>query len=293
MNNQPTQLVFKSMRRLRHANREEQLADARKSPYFWWWSYLRLSKDYWWLCHRSSQICQDERLRKVRRDFGNVYSMPFDEWWLEFGCHLFAEQVALPSVRQIDLRRLDISPNTDDHIVLEIPLRLTERTITRQVLKLVREHENREVKRVSNARRPLCKLTGVRLDVLQIAQQVWQRHYETRFADTPVGIGQAKGSKTLYQIGLEFRLVKSCMPRPGDSIEIARKKVNGMKVGVSRMLNRANCLIANAEIGLFPCFDTVEQQKRWPRRNQAAFDEAITAGLWRPLFDANDVLTEP
>ena len=118
--------VFKSMRRFRHRNREEQLADARKSPYFWWWSYLRLSKDYWWLCQRSTQICQDERLRKMRRDFGDVYSMQFDEWWLEHGCHLFAEQIALPSVRQIDLRKLDISPNTDDHIVVEIPLRLTE-----------------------------------------------------------------------------------------------------------------------------------------------------------------------
>ena len=169
----------------------------------------------------------------------------------------------------------------------------TERTITRQVLNLLRTHENREVKRTSSAIRPLNKLTGIRMDVLQIAYQVWQRHYETRKKVETVAIGELKGEKSLYQIGLEFRLVKSCMPVTGDSYEIRRKKVNGMKVGVSRMLRRANSLIANAEIGLFPCFDTVKPQKRWGPKNQAAMDESINAGLWRPLFDANDVLNVP
>ncbi len=293
MENLERQPIFKGTRRLRHVNREEQLADARRSPYFWWWSYLRLSKDYWWLCERSSQHCWDERLRKMRSDFGNVYSLPFDEWWLERGCHLFAEKMALPHARQIDLRRLDISPNTNDHIVIEIPLRLTERTISRQVLALVRAHENREIERISSARRQLCKLTGIRMDVIQIGHQVWQRHYETRLPVQPDAVGQLKGAKSLYQIGLEMGLVGSCKPKAGDSIEIVRKKVNGMKVGVSRMLRRANLLIANAEIGLFPSFSNVETVKRWPLKNQAAFDEAIKAGLWRPLFDANDVLATP
>lgn len=61
-----------------------------------------------------------------------------------------------------------------------------------------------------------------------------------------------KAPKSLYQIGKELRLVKTCMPVATDNAKKATVRVNGMKVAVSRMLSRANNLAANAAVGVFP-----------------------------------------
>ena len=55
-----------------------------------------------------------------------------------------------------------------------------------------------------------------------------------------------------------------------------------MKVAVSRMLVRADALIANAEIGKFPSFDKVEPRKRWTEEQQQELDAAIARGEWQP-----------
>jgi hypothetical protein len=46
MDQQDTEQVFKGMRRFRYVRPDVLLDDAKQSPYFWWWAYLRLSKDY-------------------------------------------------------------------------------------------------------------------------------------------------------------------------------------------------------------------------------------------------------
>lgn len=63
------------------------------------------------------------------------------------------------------------------------------------------------------------------------------------------------------------------MPAATDNLERAAKRVNGMKVAVSRMLSRANYLEQNSAIGIFPSL-------------QAPIDPII----WRPLFNANETL---
>ena len=72
-----------------------------------------------------------------------------------------------------------------------------------------------------------------------------------------------KGTKSLYQFGKDMRLVASCMPKPNDSRDRAAKKVNGMKVAVSRMLLRANNLIENAAIGTFPLIQLCKEPIIW------------------------------
>jgi hypothetical protein len=97
-----------------------------------------------------------------------------------------------------------------------------------------------------------------------------------------------QGSKSLYQIGKELRLVRTCMPQPTDNVERAAKRVNGMKVAVSRMLARANNLAANAATGVFPSVQPVSAPIVWRPVQQRKLDEAIAAGLWKPMFEAND-----
>jgi hypothetical protein len=287
MDQQDTAQVFKGMRRFKYVRTDVLLDDAKQSPYFWWWAYLRLSKDYWWVCQCQGKA-DDPRLRSTYRDFGDVFTMPFEDWWRKQGNDLFAERIAPPEVRELDRINMRLSPGMSSHLLLEIPLNMTEATIVKQVKKILRNHPSREVERRSSAKRPLAKFTGIRKDLLQIAHMTWRMHWESRDPTQTYRIGQIQGSKSLYQIGKELRLVKTCMPQATDNVERAAKRVNGMKVAVSRMLARANYLAENAAIGVFPSVQPVSTPILWRLMQQQKMAEAIAAGLWQPLFETTD-----
>ncbi len=289
MNQQDEELRFKGMRRFRYKNREDLLQDARKGPHFWWWSYLRISKEYWWACQRKGSV-DDPRLRSMYGDFGDVYAMPFEQWWNKRGVGLFYEQLAMPEVRALDRHNLEFSRGSREHLLLEIPLHLTEKTIISQVRKHLRQHPERKVERISHAERPLAKLIGIKQEVIEIAHQVWKLHHESRIPAKKADIGEIQGTKSLYQIGKELRLVKTCMPVATDNDKKAAVRVNGMKVAVSRMLSRANNLAANAAVGVFPSVQAPAKPVVWRRLAQERLDAAVAQGLWLPLFEENQTL---
>jgi hypothetical protein len=281
-------LVFKGMRRLRY-RRDESLDAALMAPHYWWWAYLRLSKDYWWVCQRNG-VADDPRLREMYRDFGKVYEMTFEQWWDRRGIDLFREKVDFQKVRVLSPDNLQLSKPVDRHLLLEIPINLTERTIISKVREHLRAHPNRQVVRQNTSERKLAKLVGIRRDVIESAFAVWRVYDQSRDGRQVEKIGQAQGSKSLYQIGKELRLVKTCMPAATDDKERAAKRVNGMKVAVSRMLSRANNLIANAAVGTFPSVQPLKAPIVWRPVQQQRLDEAVAAKRWRPLFDANETL---
>jgi hypothetical protein len=289
MNQQDEELRFKGMRRFRYKNRDDLLKDAKRGPHFWWWNYLRISKDYWWACQRKGLV-DDPRLRSMHRDFGDVYSMTFDQWWNKRGIGLFYEQMAMAEVRALDKHKLELTRGSKEHLLLEIPLHLTEKTIISQVRKYLRQHPQLLVERISHAERKLAKLIGIRQDVIEVAYQVWQLHFEHHDSSKTYAVGETQGSKSLYQLGKELRLVKSCMPAATDDAKKAAMRVNGMKVAVSRMLARANNLAVNAGVGVFPSVQAPAEPISWKRIPQQRMDEAIAKGLWRPLFNENEVL---
>lgn len=289
MNQQDEEQVFKGMRRFRYQRPDVLLADAKQSPYYWWWAFLRLSKDYWWVCQCQGKA-DDARLRGMYRDFGDVFTMDFEQWWRSKGQLLFAERLSPPEVRELDRVNMRLSPGMSSHLLLEIPLNLTEATIIKQIKKLLRNHPSREVQRVSSAKRPLAKFTGLRKDLLQLAHMTWQMHWQSRDPTQTYRIGQVQGSKSLYQIGKELRLVRTCMPQVTDNAERAAKRVNGMKVAVSRMLVRANHLAANAAVGVFPCVQPLSTPILWRPTQQRKMAEAVAAGLWQPMFETNPSL---
>lgn len=84
--------------------------------------------------------------------------------------------------------------------------------------------------------------------------------------------------------------MRTCMPQATDDKERATKRVNGMKVAVSGMLTRANNLIENATVGTFPSIQTIKEPIVWRTVQQQRLEEALSAGQWRPLFDAADTV---
>jgi hypothetical protein len=224
------------------------------------------------------------------RDFGDVFTMDFEQWWRSKGQALFAERIAPPEVRELDRINIRLSPGLSSHLLLEIPLNLTEATIIKQIKELLRYHPTREVERRSSAKRPLAKFTGIRKDLLQIAHMTWRMHWESRDPTQTYRIGQIQGSKSFYQIGKELRLVKTCMPQATDNVERAAKRVNGIKVATSRILVRANNLAANAAIGVFPGVQPLDTPIVWRPAQLQKMAEAVAAGLWHPMFNADDTL---
>jgi hypothetical protein len=292
MNEQHEQQVFKGMRQFRYYRPDVVLKDAISSPYYWWWTYLRLSKDYWWTCELKGAVT-DARLRGMYRDFGNVFEMTFEQWWQRHGSELFAERLSPPQVRGLDRNQLRLSPGVTSHLLLEIPLHLTEATIVKQVKQLLRQHPNREVARRSSALRPLAKFTGIRKDLLQIAHMTWRLHTQSRDPAKTYKIGEVQGTKSLYQIGKQLRLVKTCMPVPTDNAERAAKRVNGMKVAVLRMLKRAQALMDNAAVGVFPSMKPVAEPVKWTARQREAMAAAVASGAFKPLFDDVQTRSQP
>ena len=286
MNENNEELIFKGMRQLRYKRNDDMLRDVLRSPYYWWWAFLRLSKDFWWVCQRRGAV-DDLRLKGMYRDFGNVYELTFEEWFLRRGKRLLSEQLALPSVRKLSPANLELSRPLGQHLILEIPLNMTEKSIISQVRKQLRNHPEREVERISTAKRKLAKLIGIRQDVIESAYAVWKLHYESRDGRVVEKVGQAHGTKSFYQIGKELRLVRSCLPVATDNQERAAKRVNGMKVAVSRMLTRAKNLIDNAAIGVFPSIQPNKDEIEYSPVQLLRMNEALASG-WRPLFDPND-----
>jgi hypothetical protein len=223
------------------------------------------------------------------RDFGNVYEMTFQEWFLRRGKRLLSEELALPSVRKLVATNLELSRPLERHLILEIPLNMTEKSIISQVRNQLRIHPDREVERISTAKRKLAKLIGIRQDVIESAYSVWKLHHESRDGRVVGKIGQSHGSKSLYQIGKELRLVRSCMPVATDNRERAAKRVNGMKVAVSRMMTRANNLIENAAIGVFPSIQPLKGEIEYSTSQLTRMLEVVDHN-WRPLFDPNSIL---
>ncbi len=115
-------------------------------------------------------------------------------------------------------------------------------------------------------------------------------HWESRDLTESYKIGYEQGSKSLYQIGKELRLVRTCMPVVTDNAERAAKRVNCMKVAVWRMLARATHLAQNAAAGTFPSVQPMTEPIVWRRTQQQRLEEAVAAGQWLPLFDAAHTL---
>jgi hypothetical protein len=85
-------------------------------------------------------------------------------------------------------------------------------------------------------------------------------------------------------------LSKPVCQRPLTIQKKAAMRMNGMKVAVSRMLSRANHLVANASVGVFPSVQAPAEPIVWRRVTQQRLDSALAQGPWRPLFDENEVL---
>jgi len=102
------------------------------SPYYWWFMFLRLNKDYEVTCKANGKgKCAD-----LYKDFGDVYKTNFKDWW-NARVHLFAEPRAGYRM-QIAKKEDELAPfNNEEVINLVVPLTWSRRVLKKRFSELV------------------------------------------------------------------------------------------------------------------------------------------------------------
>lgn len=269
--NQPVEHLLKGAPRLRFRNAEDSLEAVREGVHRWWWEFLRLSKPYWLVCQTSQRprvATRDSELARVYRRFGDVYNCTFDEWWLDRGSWVFREREQFPKVKEV-ARRPSERPTQHmaaDHIWVDIPLKLSRRTIQRQLGRILDAYDELRLSNRLEMSTSEFKLNPVqfRLHTLRRIYEVHSLHRELVVKPRALRAlnqhADLRRPADLFRIGKLLRVSPSNESLLGFPDEVAQRK-NRMRACVGRMLKRGELLIANVEQGVFPSFKPVDPQQ--------------------------------
>lgn len=232
----PNKLIPRSFRRPLPIN--EELKEARKSPAYWWYQALRLNDEYRYCCQHDGK----GELSATYRDFGDVYEMEFDRWWMRHGRKIFTETKPFKKVRQVETaQQLEKTSWDKNKLIIEIPLTLRRQTAMRQVGKLVKKaYEGRviDVMAQSTARRKIIK-NKMRMSTVEQLLRVLE-------------IRLNNPTMTLNQVGVKAGIELDLMARNKEEVITVAMERRRMTIAVGRLLNQARNLVTNAGQGKFP-----------------------------------------
>jgi hypothetical protein len=252
----------KGMDYFRHTSMESEIIDASTSIRRWWWEYLKLSKDYWLVCQTSTfgmPATIDKKLAKLYEDFGDIYTVKFEDWWRRTGSYLFAEQSDPPSVEQITSAQSSKSGNRAGKILVEIPLQLSRETVQVQINRILDQYSDERPRNrleTSTSRYPIEPVLS-RLNVIKQAHEVYCLHRE--IVEKPkalarLGLRNDMSTRaeeaSLFRIGKIYGLSPQNANLIGE-VDVRVRKANLMRREVRRVLDRAITLIHHVERGRF------------------------------------------
>ncbi len=219
-----------------------------RSPYYWWWAYLKRNQDYLACCEQEGR----GSLAGLYADFGDVRNEDFRTWWgapSDKGVHLFAEQPLNLSVQRIDPLQVPMPLVRDGVLFVAVNMELGKRRLQQKFAELLaKAHEGKRGRRAlkassSSARYPLHRnFTAHNLKVMLSV-----------FDAVELNKSMPKTNRlTLWQIGESLKLVPTAMPHKWDNAYDTRKKHATMTMTVSRYYKEASVIIANTSKGQFP-----------------------------------------
>jgi hypothetical protein len=219
-----------------------------RSPYYWWWAFLRRSADYISCCERGGV----GELAALYADFGDVRSDDFRSWWgapNNKGEYLFAEEALELSVQKIDTAD-DLSKRWGCNVLyVAVNMDLGRRHLQQKFADLLQtEHKGKRGRKslqsaASTARYPLHR------NFTQHSLKVMLDAYDAVVANDALPKEQRK---PLWAIGESLKLVPNAMPHKWDNHYDTRKKHATMTMTVSRYVKQARAIIANTAKGQFP-----------------------------------------
>lgn len=283
--------LLKGLPRVRFRDTKDSLQLAREGVHRWWWETLRLSKPYWLVCQTTKERgaqTQDRELARVYRAFGNIHDCTFEKWWEDRGSWVFREQERFPRVKEVARRPIErtASMPQPDQAWVSIPLKLSRRTIQRQLGKILDTYDEQRLNNRLEMSTSKFKLNPVqyRLHTLRMMHEVHSLHRE--LIDKPAALKAMKKAAEfdrladLFRIGALLKVSPSNESLRGDAEEIFKRQ-NRMRASVSRLLKRMQLLIANVEHGAFPSFKPVVTGERARFSNaQLEMHQALEEQWW-------------
>jgi len=269
--------LYPQLSRGRYSSRRSEIAAAKRSLYYMWWKYLRLSEDYWWVCHFDGK-CKDNTLNATYKKFGNVFTDKFEQWWESNGEKLFAFKVDPPKVERMDVREFHRSMDLNYEILL-VPKYLTKSEIAKQVQQVMAEHEPSPLPKQFKYDLSVSDTRGMKRNVMQGVYDVWclnqvlQDALERQQLDQPERFTQ-------YWIGKQLGIMNADEVGPFINLESQAAHQLSVRVKVNRYLAKARALIANAELGNFPVVKPVESRNRWTKMQQAHIASELAGSRW-------------
>ena len=255
------------------------------SLYFWWMAFLRCSKDYWWCCQQQGQ-CQDPRLVQVWRDFGDIFQPhSMMNWWQAQGALLFdSPQVEMDFHKVLAsgvelLLAQDLTSARPGMLCVAIPLSLDPLALMEAMQEAwttahIRGHHFSP----RDARYRLASSSIKSKRMVISAYQSWVLNTTLSRVTVPLDAIKWGG----YEMGRHLNLSPRNAPLASDALDQARLKQNNVRTVFCQHKRAANELIANVEIGRFPCKAAVALQPRWNPRQQQDLDQAVRDGAWLP-----------
>ncbi len=287
-----------------HATMDDEIEDARTSVHRWWWEYLRLSQDYWFLCQTCEEgepVTTDKKLAQVFKDFGNVHELKFEDWWRKTGSALFAEREDFPKVKEITQAEISAAGSEDEKIYVEIPIMLTRATVVAQISRILDEYADKRPSNrleITSSDYPIAPVPLKLERVIQPAHEVFCLHRE--LIEKPRALarlgnqrdtGALNREANLFRIGKFYGLSPDNADLRGTPEEISAKTV-AMRREVRRVLDRALTLIQHVEAGRFPPLNQRANQPTKARFSDAQMKEyAELEPKWWSL-DLHSTLSE-
>lgn len=221
----------------------DSLEIAKGTLYEAWFTALKISPLYLECIDTGNWL--SEQARKTFQTFGDLREVHFEEWWVEKGYSLFAEQRPFPRIVVDDGKTElgDMGPTA----TLVVPLNVSPTTLKRQFADILKNihphHSDFDRWKVSSA--PV-KLTNRKLTSVSISNYL--KVYEEWLKKQDVGI-----EFHLYDLGYELRLNPKLTVLDTDYPNEATDKRTKMSVMVSEYLQKAKRILAHATEGRFPC----------------------------------------
>lgn len=227
-------------------NKRLNIGYQKRSPYYWWWQFLRRNKQYLECCERGGK----GKHAKLYKDFGDVRDDDFHKWWTkdQRGPNLFAENYgAMKLIELEDKSQWEASWSKEGAMILAVPLTSSKRYLQSRFARLLKERHKSERGRPtkqsikSNAKYP-------------IARNYTIRNLETTLAvyDEYMKYKDQKPKVPNWKIGESLTLIPQAMTAPKLTPKENADKRNSMGSSVKRYITSAEKIIENVVLGKFP-----------------------------------------
>jgi hypothetical protein len=222
-----------------------------RSPFYWWWAYLRRNADYLACCDAGGA----GKLAALYADFGDVREDDFHKWWTEDrrAVRLFAEPPLTVRFGELTAKtEWDDNWTSDDVMVVVVPLNVAKRSLKGEFNKLLNARHKGKQGRPAIANmesRALYKLTrNYTIANLQTTLAVYDL-WLARKSQT------GNENMTLWQIGVKLNLNReAAFLAQSDSYSDRLVGRNLLGATVGRYVTQAKRIIESTALGVFPAY---------------------------------------